>query len=48
MRNSSWKKLKNRGIRGIVSILLTVPQFPIGTDWEPSRYLPSVPRGIEK
>ena len=41
-------KGKKSKTRGIESVLLTVPQFPMGTDWEPSRYLPSVPRGIEE
>jgi hypothetical protein len=40
-------KGKKSKTRGIDSVLLTVPQFPMGTDWEPSRYLPSVPQGIE-
>jgi hypothetical protein len=40
-------KGKKSKTRGIEPVLPTVPQFPMRTDWEPSRYLPSVPRGIE-
>ena len=40
-------KGKKSKTRGIESVLLTVPQFPLGTDWEPSRCLPSVPCGTE-
>jgi hypothetical protein len=38
-KSKTWK---------IESVLLTVPQFTMGTDWESSRYLPSVLRRIEK